>query len=720
MGYGLEHFANLTLLLVITLGPLYTAYLIIRRINPDWPFSVRLTAVGICALSQIVLLFLFMAYTHIYFKTVAAGLCLILAGLAHGLWKKHSQLHSEAQAVRDFVAGIISSRTWPLYLLAGSVMFYTLMRSLFMPPLAWDSLTYHLTFAGTWVQEHGLSLFAAPYGMDGYSHFPINGEIFASWLMLPFHSDLVVNLLNFPFLLLGGAALYGLGQEFKLDRNWSVLLAGMVCFSPMVFAYVTTAYVDLQVFVETACAALFFIRYLRTHAPPDALWLCLALALAVGTKHSALAVAALLLPGLTMAAVLKFRKTKQASQLTVLAWGCMLMLGIGGHQYLKNWVEAKNPLYPIEVSIAGQKILSGSQYNRIAEEKGLGTRADDLRNLTTLFSYAPARFVRTAGPKFLLFLIVILVSFTARPRLFFNRNTIWLSVLAVLPLVLFYLDNSVKTIMARRFWAYDTPRFLAVPLAFIALLALVQLSRLEPKLPRIKLILALFLVGDLIQLNFRLLHPVTNLLLMLAFGLGLSFPFLLSIRLKSKSLIWRRSVPLLVLLLALGGLTLALQNYREAHRSDYYTQYTDLHDFPRKLVPGWLWCDQPDRSLKIAVSAGWSHAGHNWFFYPLMGSRLQNKVSYASVNRIGLHPTHCDKGLLRQKEDYAIWRKNLELLDIDFIFLQSPWPVERQWMRLNPHYFQKILAEDEFLIYRYAQSSGEITSRTNNDNKVQD
>ena len=70
-----------------------------------------------------------------------------------------------------------------------------------------------------------------------------------------------------------------------------------------------------------------------------------------------------------------------------------------------------------------------------------------------------------------------------------------------------------------------------------------------------------------------------------------------------------------------------------AHRYDVYRLFADgrLDGFDRAAPvdawPAWRRLDT-DSPVTIATAAGWDDlAGHNWFRYPLLGSRLQNRVS---------------------------------------------------------------------------------------------
>ncbi len=693
---------GLLVFFVITLCPCYISYLIVRRFHPHLTNSARWTATAILSIGLIIFIFLCTAHLHLFFRSLVTVVCFTFTIVAHLVWKRHGNLTAEFEALNDWLKWATRPKAWPLLIIGVVVILFTFCRASFMPPLAWDSLTYHLVFAGEWVQEHALVTFSAPDGIDSSSHFPINGEIISAWVMLPFHSDFLANLINFPFLLLAACGLYALGRELKLDRGFSIILSCLVCFSPMVFAYTTTGYVDTMVLAEIICAALFFFRFLRTRKTMDALFMFLSLGIAIGTKQTSFYIAALM-SFLLLLIILQEPRQKKASLLfSVIPLGLALLILTGGYQYIKNWVEAKNPFYPIEISFAGHTIFPGSLFpKKVADEIGLGKQSDELKNVKILFNYLPEDYPRTAGPKFFVFAIVALFSVFFPPK-WSKRKKFWfLMLLWFIPLILFYMDNSTNSILIRRFSPYSTPRFIAAPLALMTLVAVLQFARLQKHLPSIKFILSIFIIWDLLQVNFNLLHPVQNGFFIVFFGAGLILPIWILIKWYHKRVRWPCLVVSGIMLFTLTVGTVALQKYRAKNRRDYYSNYTDLHDIPRQFVDGWHWCDNPNQPLTIALTTGWKNPGHHWFFYPLMGRTLQNRIVYASINRKGISPTHIDQGLLREKGDFNIWIENLNAQDVDLIFIQEPWPLELQWILSTPQYFKLEFKGDSFYIYRF-------------------
>jgi 4-amino-4-deoxy-L-arabinose transferase-like glycosyltransferase len=679
----------------IVLGPLWASTLLVGRFCPDLPLPVRWTATGTVWLGGIVTAFLLLSTLHLFRVPAAAFLGAALAIGAQAAWGSGSRWTRDGEVVRSWLRWAVDSRIALILAVVALASVIAGVRAVQMPPLAWDSLTYHLVLAAKWVQAGARIGFPAPDGMDGYGHFPFNGEALAAWLLLPFHGDELVNLLNFPFLFLLVLGLYALSRELGTGRATAVLISCCVGLAPMFFAYLTTAYVDPQVSAELVIAALFFFRYERTRDFRDALLLFTALGLAVGTKLTAVWSTALL------TGILFWWTWRSRRGRFVLVAGLALLLLLGGTQYVKNLLETGNPVYPMGVSVAGHEILSGSLYvERSVKEKGPGSWLLDLGNLQTLFLVEPPSYPRSAGPLFLGFVLLALSMLVAPPP-GLSRARRWLLLLLWLaPLLAFYFDRAPNSVAARRFWPVDTPRFLAAPLALAAVAAGLQIDRWKARISPGPIVLAGAILASVFSLNFRVLDPGSALWIALAL---VALPgLLLWAWYRSRELrpVFRSA--LLLAILPLAVLALAnLRPLRDGLRWPAYAAYTDLHDIKRGFVEGWKWCDDPDHPQRIALTTGWGYAGHNWFFYPLLGRRLQNDVVYVSINRRDEPPTSADRGLLRETANFDVWVENLRRKKVDLIFAQRPAPIELRWMRAHPELFEPVKQGVEYWIYRF-------------------
>ena len=205
----------------------------------------------------------------------------------------------------------------------------SLSRALLMPPLSWDSLSYHLTFAALWVKKGTLFLFQAPDQIIENVYFPINGDIFTSWLILPFNADLLVNTVNFPITFLGGIACYAIARELGLTRKEASFAPALICFASMIYVQITTQYVDNSVFAFCTVSVLFALRYLRRGNILDALLAFIAAGILIGIKYSSIPVAGIIIVALTLKTLFLAQGAGFIKKVSLLLVGLMLICRAG-------------------------------------------------------------------------------------------------------------------------------------------------------------------------------------------------------------------------------------------------------------------------------------------------------------------------------------------------------------------------------------------------------
>jgi len=231
------------------------------------------------------------------------------------------------------------------------------------------------------------------------------------------------------------------------------------------------------------------------------------------------------------------------------------------------------------------------------------------------------------------------------------------------------------------------------PLAMLTVLGLGVLNR-AGRLQKVFVIVVLgFLALDLYHANRGFLSPGIGFCL----TVSVLLPFVICLAvLGVKESAWRAwgVVSLSLILITLSGPALAaLVGYRDRTRWEHYRTQLDLDYFPRGFVPAWEYIDRQAGGRTIAMTTGFLWPGHNWFLYPLFGSRLQNRVVYAGVKRRGDCPTHLDSGMLREGGDPAVWLDNLRALNVDWVVVQAPIPQELGWITANSSQFRLLFSD---------------------------
>ena len=115
----------------------------------------------------------------------------------------------------------------------------------------------------------------------------------------------------------------------------------------------------------------------------------------------------------------------------------------------------------------------------------------------------------------------------------------------------------------------------------------------------------------------------------------------------------------------------------------------DLHPANRLALSAWpVWQALDGESpVRIALAAGFDGVGHNWYTYPLFGSRLQNDVEYVPVTRDGRVMDYAAPDALAPRLDRSAWLHRLAERHIEVLVLLLPPPPEAAWVEQLPDVF---------------------------------
>ena len=479
---------------------LYFCHLLTRRFLPNAPPSVRLVAIGAFFYAFIIILFQVLSPFHAISKTWITVSCLFIALVTHFLWGKQRDFNSDIEPIRIWLRDGLSSKWAALIIICGFVVMLSFSRALLMPPLAWDCLTYHLTFASLWIKTGTLLLFKAPDQIQGCAHMPINGELFAAWFLLPFRTDLIVNTMNFPITFLGGISCYAIGRELGLSRKEASFAPALICFAPVIYAQLTTQYVDNVVFAFCVAAVLFTLRYLRRGHLFDNFLALLTGGIFLGTKYTGIPAFALIFIAITIRTIglPDFSKMKKVALIIL---GILIVCCVGGRKYLHNTIEAGNPLYPFSLKVLQYEVFEG--YPKLEEEKELIAERIKKEGLDK-FSLWESEFIKfsyqevTAGPKFLLFLILACISLFVRPSNISRRSWFFMGMMWVVPILIHYLDSSAD-IARIGGWVESSTRYISPFIALFTIQGLFVIQKVSKVWSKIDILLVMLIIWDLLN-----------------------------------------------------------------------------------------------------------------------------------------------------------------------------------------------------------------------------
>jgi 4-amino-4-deoxy-L-arabinose transferase-like glycosyltransferase len=173
---------------------------------------------------------------------------------------------------------------------------YVLALAVVTPPNDWDALTYHLSRAAFWKQQHAVG-YIADVSDIRLNVNPPNAEIAMGFTMILSESDRYVALVQTAAVLVCSLAVYGLGRRLVLPLRAALFGALLFGTLPIVLLQAASALNDVVVAAFLLAAAYFLVGRARADVPIAAL----ALGLAIGTKFTALfALPLLLLVGLVV------------------------------------------------------------------------------------------------------------------------------------------------------------------------------------------------------------------------------------------------------------------------------------------------------------------------------------------------------------------------------------------------------------------------------------
>jgi hypothetical protein len=207
-----------------------------------------------------------------------------------------------------------------------------LVLTIAVAPSNWDSMTYHLSRAAYWLQQH--SARQIPGGSLRQLNSAPNGEILQAWTMGITGTDRFVGVVQWLSLLGVAACVYLGARLLDFARGAALFAAALFVVLPEPILQASSTQNDLVVALFVAAAAVFGMRGLRDGALGDLVVAALAVGLAIGTKGTTLA----LLPSLAIIfAVTAWRaRTARRVMAAGLAAAVVAVVALGAWGYVLN------------------------------------------------------------------------------------------------------------------------------------------------------------------------------------------------------------------------------------------------------------------------------------------------------------------------------------------------------------------------------------------------
>jgi hypothetical protein len=584
-----------------------------------------------------------------------------------------------------------------LALVVWAALLYLLLGLVFPVEPISDAPIYHLYFAAGWARSGSLGLMPTPFGEEAATYFPANGDLWLTWLastgMGPF-----VKTGEWPFLVLGATALYGLARRVAAPWPAAVLPAALWVSVPIVLLQSSIANVDLVWSAFYFSAAYFLLQWLED-SESDArglLLFALACGIVIGTKTIGGVFAVLLL--LPVFALLARRRPP----LRQLAWLTIGLLAPSAYWYGRNVWLTGNPVYPLQLSLFG-RVWAEGWYGQSAME------ATAYHLPVTAWRTFLARLWLVAGGIGLTFAVVGVVSggvqsfrSSIEPRT--RRALALFSGLAIAQVALYWCVVPYNT----------QERFLSTAFGF----AFIPLSTLVAGQPALHAAVCLLvgwqLVAPRYEGAFTLLRLHDNPL-----ALGSAWaPWCLpaSILIAAVALKWALRARWIV-----AGMAVLLGSYVAARpAAGWLTERPLLRFYPRtefasRLWPGWEILER----AALPTGSKVAYTGTNLPYY-LLAIGLRNEVYYVNINaHLDWLPhdyhRHSAAALApardpwpqwyRTDADFDSWIANLRRRQIEFLFVAREnrhgrveprpgelprFPIEKDWADAHPEQFDDL------------------------------
>lgn len=670
---------------------LLAGHAVASRLLPDDGAAVRWSALAILGIFAALILFHGLATFDAFSRSIAAAAIVASSALtlAWLRWTPKAALPLLGQDLRAAARALLGDGgavqgllRLGLVALVGGVV----ARALYLPPLGWDSITYHAVKAAQFVQTAGQLTLEMPGGWSFYRYYPPGGEILGAWAMLPFHDDTLYLLVDSVVWLLWAPVLFATARELEIPERLHGPAVLFIMTVPAGYFWVGSGYVDVTLYLLVFAGLLFALRSLNGKmlllSPMLAM---LALVTALTVKITAIAFA--LATGLVIVARHRRDASALRQVLVGLVGGGLLGLLALLPLLIRNVIEQGHPLSPYGVELLGitlgQMAPGLAWYGHL--EPGLLNLERELAAMRLIWGLSGypqfpnlgfgATFISMSG------LIGAVLYFARKPWM-----TALMAVFAGVQIALYF---SPAFAVVRMGWAGTSGRFLLLFLTICLWLTLASARRERFERPLAGILVGLSLLSplaylftfvDAAELPYLIggIVGVAAICWLLAFGPG--------------SDLQRATGALLVMAVALIICSPVLREIRDGLRYRLMRDAWIVNRIPPPELSAWASeLDDPSHPRQIALTVAPSKHGDRTMLYPFMGARLQNSLHYVSPMTSGEVPVFGGSSRVDENRLSADrwWERLLEQGITHVVVLPPAWH-EIVWIRERPDRFETI------------------------------
>jgi hypothetical protein len=592
------------------------------------------------------------------------------------------------------------SRYWFVTSLFGAYVALIAVRSLILPPLGWDTITYHGPRAVHWLQTNQFTYDPGPGPYSFYRHFISGGEVLVAWAMLPFHSDLLANTTGIVQWLGVGAATWALARALGVREPFASASGGLVMLVPVLALEMNSGYVEAALNLALLNGIALAVHCLRKPTGRVAVAAAMSLGVAAGIKLPGAP------PGVIVLAVLLVRLLFVRDLKPALRAGYVALAIVGAALPVLPWgvqayAETGYPLSPMPVKVLGITLgVSSPAMEWYQHRPGLvafdwQSEAEALR---MLFGEVTIVHDGPGPPLGALSVIPLFMSLIGAGYLLRKRPLLG-AVLTLAMAAPWLTHFSTGLSVPRLLWSVSVARYMiallgmAIPVSFVWCKPGSQLAQTYR---RILILTCLWLTGISLRQGFGW-WELRELMVTGVVALVLGTLLFQLFRARTTMLLWQR--------VALGSLIFvlscsALQLRRDQTRTRAYHDSYALHASYRYWADAVPFVDEPGVQHRIALTGGPLQNADNWFYYYFFGARFDNVIQYVPVAADGGVAYFGPFGDIAQRADKDAWLQRLSARHMTEVLTFPPYSIEQGWMDGTPERFEKLSGGPDWGLYR--------------------
>lgn len=247
-----------------------------------------------------------------------------------------------------------------LLVLAAVTVLWVVLLGVLFPVLDYDGNSYHMTFIANAIQNH--NIYDVQTSLSWLKGYPKGGELVQMWNVMIPKNDMLADLAQVPFVILGIVAVYGMSLRIGVEKQTARFTSLLLLFLPVMINQAKSTYVDI-IFNALFLAALAIVIKKRL-SRVDLILLGIVYSLLISVKSTGLLLVAVTLPLLAFYLVdFRGRKLIYNTKQNLERIGLILLpMAFGLFWYVKDFILYKSPLYPFGLDAFGHSIFPGKSF----------------------------------------------------------------------------------------------------------------------------------------------------------------------------------------------------------------------------------------------------------------------------------------------------------------------------------------------------------------------